>query len=408
MSYNCFNNVKIGVIAFMNFDFDKVHPRQNTHSIKWSLEKSDIIPMWVADMDFKVPPAVTAAMVKKAEEGIFGYNTLSEEYYEAVCSWWKRRHNWCIDKNWIVFSPGIVTALNIILEAITVPGDSVIIQTPVYHPFYKVIKNNKCQLVENPLKLEQGKYSMDFQDLEHKITDKNVKVMILCSPHNPVGRVWKKDELKKLGDICIKHGVTVVSDEIHCDLVYGDNVHIPFASISDTFAENSITCTAPSKTFNLAGLQASNIVISKEELRKKVEDAFDRNTIGEPTSFAIDAVIAAYNESEQWVDELTSYIYGNYNYLKEYFKENIPQLKAAELQGTYLVWVDCSALGLKGKALRKFFMEKAKLWFNEGIMFGAAGNEFIRINIACPRSTLVEALDRMKKAIINEGIFNEE
>ncbi|OPJ65082.1 MalY/PatB family protein [Clostridium oryzae] len=383
----------------MHYNFDEIYERRKTNSVKWSSEDSDVLPLWVADMDFKVPPAVTDALVKKAEEGIFGYNILPQEYYDAICNWWKRRHNWSIKKDWIVFSPGIVTALNIILEGITKPGDKVLLQTPVYHPFYKVIKNNKCDLIENPLKVINGKYCMDFEDLEQKIAANNVKVMILCSPHNPVGRVWTEDELRKIGDICLKHNVIVISDEIHCDLVYSPNVHIPFASISEEFLNNSITCTAPSKTFNLAGLQISNIIVPNEKLRTKVEAAFARNTIGEPTSFAITAAIAAYNQGEQWLDELIKYLYGNYEFLKEFLEEKLPELKVAHLEGTYLTWVDCSALPYKGDQLKDFFLEKAKLWFNEGIMFGAAGKEFIRINIACPRSTLAEALSRMEKAI---------
>lgn len=387
----------------MKYDFDKVIERRNTKSVKWDLVETmykdkEVLPMWVADMDFETPREVTEAIMKRAEHGVFGYTLRGEDYDKAVISWMKRRHNWNIKKEWIKFCPGVVPALNLIVRTYTKPGDEVIIQTPVYHPFSSVIKNNGCQIVKNPLKFENNKYYMDFEDLKSKIT-KRTRLLILCNPHNPVGRVWTRDELIELGNICLKNNVIVVSDEIHFDIIYKQYKHTVFASINEEFSNNSIICTAPSKTFNLAGLKTSNIIIPNDKLRNLFEITLENNSIGGPNIFGREALIAAYNKCEEWLDELIDYIDGNLKYLNEYFKNNIPRIKVIQPEGTYLVWLDCSEFNMTPQELRELFVKKAKIGLNDGIMFGEDGGQFQRINIACPRSILKEGLRRIENAV---------
>jgi cystathionine beta-lyase len=310
----------------------------------------------------------------------------------------KKRHNWNIKKEWIVFTPGVVPALNMLVKALTHPGDEVIIQTPIYPPFYNAIKNNGCHVVENPLKFDGTKYVMDLDDLYKKINSK-VKLMILCSPHNPVGRVWKEEELKKLGEICIKHNILIIADEIHGDLIFKENKHIPFASISEDFAKNSIICTAPSKTFNIAGLETSNMIISNETIRKAFLRAREGCGISKPNVFGIEALKAAYTFGEEWLWELLNYLEENLNFLIKYIEEKIPKIKVIKPEGTYLVWLDCKDLTFNKKELEEFFMKNAKLILNQGHTYGNGGEGFVRINIACPRSILEEGLNRLRKAM---------
>jgi cystathionine beta-lyase len=388
----------------VTINFDKIVERRNTKSIKWDSVERDILPMWVADMDFEVPESVIQAVKKRAEHGVYGYTVPGDTYYDAIIEWWRKRYNYEIKKEWINYSPGVVPAINMLIRAFTHPGDKVILQVPVYHPFFTAVSNSGCEILENPLKLEDGRYVMDFEDLEDKLKDSKVKVMILCSPHNPVGRVWTKDELTILGSLCLKHGVIVISDEIHCDLVYKDYRHTPFTSISDAIALNSVVCTAPSKTFNLAGFQVSSIIIPNPELRKKFSDVLESNGIGTPNIFGIEAAEAAYKYGEQWLDELIDYLEGNLNFLLDYVKNNIPQIKVIRPEGTYLVWVDCKELNMNYEELHQFFLKEAKVWFNEGYIFGQEGQGFERINIACPRSILAEALNRIEKAVKNNNL----
>ena len=381
----------------MKYNFDEIISRRNSNSYKWdSAKDEDILPMWIADMDFRTAPPIIEALAKRAQHGIFGYTKVPETYFDAVINWFKRRHNFHIEKEWILFTTGVVPALSAVIKALTSPGDKVIVQTPVYNCFFSSIRNDQCEMVANELIYKNGTYSINFEDLENKASDPDAKLLLLCNPHNPVGRVWSREELEKIGDICLRNNVIVVSDEIHCDLVYSGHTHIPFASISDRFGENTVTCTAPSKTFNLAGIQVANIIAADKEILKKIDKALNINEVCEINAFAVEALIAAYNEGEEWLEDLKKYLSGNYNYLKDFFKQHLPNLKVLPLEATYLVWVDCSALKISSEEIAKILLEKEKLWINEGTIYGAAGEGFIRLNIACPRETLTQGLERIK------------
>lgn len=385
----------------MKYNFDEIISRRGSNSYKWDTEKN-VLPMWVADMDFRTAPAIIEALHRRVEHGIFGYTKVPPPYYDATISWFQRRHNFIIDKEWILFTTGVVPALSAIIKALTTKGDKVLVQSPVYNCFFSSIRNDECELTSNDLIYQNGTYSIDFEDLEKKTADPKVKLMLLCNPHNPVGRCWTKKELTQIGEICLQNNVIVVSDEIHCDLVYEGYTHIPFASISDEFRQNSVTCIAPTKTFNLAGIQVANIVAADKEIRKKIDKALNINEVCEINCFAIEALIAAYNEGEEWLEELKIYLYDNYTYLKNFFKENSPHLPVLPLEATYLVWIDCSALNMTSKEITDKLLLKEKLWVNEGIMYGAAGEGFIRINIACPRQLLKEGLNRLYNLIKNK------
>lgn len=384
-------------------NFDEVINRRNTSSVKWDNLKNlygrdDLIPLWVADMDFKSPPAVIKALKERADHGVYGYTFPSEEYYNAVINWMERRHNWHIDKEWISYAPSVVAALSYCIRAFTEPGDKIIIQTPVYHPFYSTIEENERIVVKNPLIHRDGKYYMDFDDLERKAKD-GAKMLILCSPHNPVGRVWTKEELKRLADICLENNILVVSDEIHFDIVFKGNEHTVFASLSPEVADNCVVLTSPSKTFNLAGLQVSNVIIPNEMLRMKFRKEENKDHISSPNVFAQRALIAAYDHSEEWLDELLKYLEGNRDFFIDYINKRIPKLKVTESEGTYLMWVDCTELGMNPQQLKEFFVNQCKVALNEGKMFSEEGNTFQRFNIGCPRSILEEALNRIERAI---------
>lgn len=388
----------------MKYDFDKVVERSNTASVKWDATEElfgekELLPLWVADMDFKVPDEVVKAIQSQAEHGIFGYTTRKPSYYEAIIDWMKDHHNWVIEKEWICHSPGGVTALNLIVQAFSEPGDKIIVQPPVYYPFMKAIQNHDRQVVYNPLLFNEGRFEMDFEDLISKI-DSSVKMILLCNPQNPGGRVWTESELKRLGDICLERGVLVVSDEIHQDLVFKPGKHIPFSAISEQFADNSIICTAPSKTFNLAGLQTSNIIISNKALREKFVMEGDKYAVTMSNSFGALATEAAYNYGRQWLEEVLDYVEGNLHFITKYFKSNLPVLKVLPLEATYLAWIDCRELGLTPEELEKLFLSKAKVALNQGYVFGPGGEGFVRMNLACSRSTVEKAAQQMKEAII--------
>ncbi|MEK4715688.1 MULTISPECIES: MalY/PatB family protein [Sporosarcina] len=388
----------------MKYDFDKVVERSNTASVKWDATEElfgekELLPLWVADMDFKVPDEVVKAIQSQAEHGIFGYTTRKPSYYEAIIDWMKDHHNWVIEKEWICHSPGVVTALNLIVQAFSEPGDKIIVQPPVYYPFMKAIHNHDRQVIYNPLLFNEGKFEMDFEDLISKI-DSSVKMILLCNPQNPGGRVWTESELKRLGDICLERGVLVVSDEIHQDLVFKPGKHIPFSAISEQFADNSIICTAPSKTFNLAGLQTSNIIISNKALREKFVMEGDKYAVTMSNSFGALATEAAYNYGGQWLEEVLDYVEGNLHFITKYFKSNLPVLKVLPLEATYLAWIDCRELGLTPEELEKLFLSKAKVALNQGYVFGPGGEGFVRMNLACSRSTVEKAAQQMKEAII--------
>ena len=384
----------------MKYDFDEPVSRRGTNSYKWDTVKDeDVLPMWVADMDFRTAPTIVGALQKRVEHGIFGYTKVPPAYYEAVVNWFRRRHAWLIEKEWIVYTTGVVPAISAIVKALTVPGDRVLVQTPVYNCFFSSIRNNGCEAVANPLIYANGTYRIDYDDLERKATDPKVKLLLLCNPHNPVGRVWTRQELRRIGEICIRNRVLVVADEIHCELVFSGHVYIPFASISEDFREHSVTCISPSKAFNLAGLQIANIVAADTDIRMKIDKAININEVCDVNPFGVEALIAAYNRGEDWLEELKHYLSVNYNYLRAYFDEYLPEFPVVMLEGTYLVWVDCRGVGLSSREITDILLEKEKVRVNPGSLYGEAGEGFIRLNIACPREKLIEGLNRLKRGL---------
>ncbi len=381
----------------MKFNFDETVARRGSNSYKWDTAKEeDILPMWVADMDFRTAPAVINALARRVLHGVFGYTKVPQAYFEAVIDWFDLRHKFLIDKEWILFTSGVVPALSAVIKALTKPGDKVIVQTPAYNCFFSSIRNNECELLPSPLAYKDRIYSIDFDDLEQKAADPKATLMLLCSPHNPIGKVWTREELTRIGEICLRNNVVVVSDEIHCDLVYSGHTHIPFASISNEFLQNSVTCTAPSKTFNLAGIQVANIIAANEEMRQKIDKALNINEVCEINAFAIEALIAAYNEGADWLEELKIYLYENYQVVASFFEQYLPNLKVLPLQATYLVWIDCTSLWQTSSEIAEALLEKEKLWVNDGTMYGEAGDGFLRINIATQRETLMQGLKKIK------------
>ena len=388
----------------MKFDFDKVIQRKGTNSLKYDFAEeygkpADALPLWVADMDFQTAPPILKRLEQLVQHGIFGYTDHKEDYVQAVKNWYQHRFAWDIQGEWIVKMPGVVAALAMAVRAFTKEGDSVLIQRPVYHPFSSVVETNRRNLVNNPLKLVNGYYEIDFDDFEKKIVEHQVKLFILCSPHNPVGRVWKEWELKRMGDICLKYKVLVASDEIHSDFVWQGFRHRVFASLSPAYQEITITCTAPSKTFNLAGLQAANVMIADPQLREKFRQESWSSGYSELNAMGLAACQAAYEEGGEWLEELKEYIWGNYLFLKEYLEVKMPQITPGVLEGTYLAWLDFRNLGLEEEKLEEMIVNQARVWFNGGTVFGPEGEGFQRVNIACPRPVLQEALKRLEQAV---------
>ena len=394
----------------MKYDFDKVYPRQNTNSAKWDaveemFGRRDIISMWVADMDFPTAKPIVDALKERAAHPFYGYTMPAPGLVESISSRMQKKYNWKIEPEWIVFTAGVIPAISTAISAITRPGDEVIIQEPVYYPFFPVIKQNGCQVATNQLRLAGGRYEMDFDDLEARFgpkigmtdTPSRVKALLLCNPHNPVGRLWELKELERLGDISIGHGATVISDEIHCELLYKGYQHTPFAAISKEFEQNSITCMAPSKTFNLPGLHASSIIIPNAKLRAAFKEA--GTGIAGPNLFGFTAMEAAYRHGDEWLSQMLEYLESNLEFVLNYFKVNIPQITPIRPQATYLLWLDCHKLELDDMNLRDFIRSQAKLGLDDGFLFGKGGSGFQRMNIACPRSVLEEALTRLKKAV---------
>lgn len=386
----------------MTYDFDKVISRKGTNSCKWdSIESDNLLPMWVADMDFQTAPAIIEALQRRVSHGIFGYTHVPDAYYQAVISWFKRRHGLTIEKDWIIYTSGVVPALSAIIKALASPGDQVLIQTPVYNCFFSSIRNNGCEIVTSPLIRKDHTYYMDFDDLEKKVSNEKLKLMILCNPHNPAGRVWTREELTRLGEICLRHQVTVIADEIHCELVYPPKAYIPFASISDEFCRHSISCLSPSKAFNIAGLQIANIVSADEDLRKRIDRAININEVCDVNPFGVEATIAAYNEGEEWLNQLLEYLKGNYDSMCQYCAKYLPDYPLTRLEGTYLVWMDCTNTHLTSAELDKRLKTDAGLWLNPGDMYGKEGEGFMRWNIACPRSVMLDGLERFRKFVQN-------
>ena len=380
----------------MEFDFDTPVCRRGTNSYKWDSEADgDVIPLWVADMDFRTAPVITEALRRRVDQGIFGYTRVPDAYYNATVEWFARRHQLEVDRNHILYTSGVVPAVSAAIKALTEPGDKVIVQTPVYNCFFSSIRNNGCEVLENPLVYADGTYSVDFEDLRRKANDPKAKILLMCNPHNPAGRVWTRDELEMMGRIAIDNGLTVVSDEIHCELVYEPYRYIPFASISEEFYAKSVTCTSPSKAFNTAGLQIANIFVADAHMRRAIDRAININEVCDVNPFGVEALIAAYTSGEEWLSALKDYLYENYLTLCKYFNEHCPRLSVVTLEGTYLAWVDCRALGLSSEELERILLKEAKVWINGGTHYGAAGEGFIRINLACPRQLLMTALERM-------------
>jgi cystathionine beta-lyase len=395
----------------MKYDFDTVCDRSNTDCAKWGAVKAifgreDVIPMWVADMDFPTAPPIVEALQRRAAHPFYGYTMPGPGLTEVVVDRMKRKFDWRIEPEWVVFTPGIIPALNIAVRALTHPGDEIILQEPVYYPFFGVVTGSGCQIAHNRLKLTRGRYSMDYADLASKFKPRNgmradhsrVKAIILCNPQNPIGRVWSREELTRMGEIVIGQGAVVISDEIHGELLYRGFRHVPFASISRDFAENSIVCMAPSKTFNLPGLEASSIIIPNKKLRDSFNDA-RAGLVPGLNIFGLTAMEAAYRYGDEWLEQLLDYLQGNLEITMTWFKKRIPRIKVIEPQGTYLLWLDCRKLGLDDKELQKFMREQARVGFDDGYMFGEGGSGFQRMNIACPRSILREALGRIEKAV---------
>ncbi len=389
----------------MRYDFDRVYDRRGTNSLKWDFFKErhhseDELPLWVADMDFKSPDPIIKALRDTAERGFFGYTSEKNEDKKIVSDWLLRRHGYAPDPDDIIFAPGVVFALTMAVIAFTEKDDAVMISEPVYYPFSALVKDNKRKLVRNVLvKDEAGHYGIDFDAFEKQIIENDVKLYILCSPHNPVGRVWTADELKRIGDICLSHGVIVLSDEIHADFVFEGNKHIPFASIFPEFEQNSLTFTSPSKTFNIAGLQIAEVIIKDGEKKKQYKRTMNNLGYMELGVMGLAAMKVAYTECDEWVDALVSYIYGNITFMENYLSDNIPVLNMTHPEGTYLPWVDFSSLGLSSHELEKLVRDKAKLWLDAGFIFGASGEGFERFNAACPRETLKQALEQLGQAV---------
>lgn len=386
--------------------FDIVHNRKNTRSVKWDglnsvFQTDDVLPMWVADMDFRAPEAVNEAIKKRAEHGIYGYTTIDADVEDAIIDWNKDQHNWDIDRTWITYSPGVVTSLLLAIQAFTEPSDAILIQTPVYPPFANSIASHDRKVLTNSLVENDHYYTIDFEDFEQKLTQ-GVKAFILCSPHNPVGRVWKKEELKQMADLCVKHDVLIISDEIHSDLVFAGHTHFPIASLSKEISHMTITCLSPSKTFNLAGLQASYIVTEDKEKRDILSSHFQKQGASQLNTLGNIALEAAYRHGREWLEELMTVLSSHKQYVIEQLEADTVGLKVIRAEGTYLLWVDCSSLEMTPQELQAFMIEQAKVGLNAGYTYGNEGDVYVRINIACPRETLEEGIRRIVHAIQNK------
>ena len=386
----------------MTYDFDKIISRRGTNCVKWDeFTDPDIIPLWVADMDLETAPRVQQALLKRMQHGCFGYTLVPESYYNATIQWFQHRHGWSIERPSFIYTSGVVPAISAIIKAVTSPGDKVLVQTPVYNCFFSSIRNNGCTLAENPLKMEGNRYEVDWQDFEAKCADPSVKVFLLCNPHNPAGRVWTCQELVQMGNICLKHGVFVISDEIHCEFVMPGHTYTPFASISEDFAMNCAVCLSPSKAFNIAGLQIANIIVKNEKVRKRVDKAININEVCDVNPFGVIALQAAYSaEGEEWLNQLCHYISDNYLMACQLFTEALPQCSVTTLEGTYLMWVDIRATGKTSRQVTDHLLRKAKVYVNCGTMYGeATGEGYIRINLATRRNLLEEGIMRIIKSL---------
>lgn len=383
----------------MRYDFDTPTDRSGGDSYKWNANgrMPDLLPMWVADMDFRTAPAIIEAIRRRVDHGIFGYTSVGDDYYEAVTEWMTRRHRWRPDRNLMIYTSGVVPAVSAIIKALARPGQKIITQTPAYNCFFSSIRNNGCELVTNELTYDKhtGRYTIDFDELEQQAADSDTPLMILCNPHNPSGRVWRREELERIGEICLRRGVTVIADEIHCELTYGSHRYTPFASLSKEIAENCAVCISPSKAFNIAGLQIANIVAGTEDMRRRIDRAINDNEVCDVNPFGVAATIAAYTSGEEWLEALRQYLYGNYEYIRDKLETSLPEYTLTPLEGTYLAWLDVSASGLDADAFCDRLLESTGLMLNGGSMYGRGGERHVRINLATQRSRVADGVDRL-------------
>ncbi len=392
------------------YDFDTPVTRRGTHSYKWDITpEDDVLPFWVADMDFPTAPAIIDALKKRVEHGVFGYTLVPDSYYDAIINWFRNRHGWEIQKDWIIYTSGVVPAISCALKAMTLPGEKVLVQTPVYNCFFSSIKNNGCEIIENPLVRDGNSYAIDFDDFERKCEDEKTMVFLLCNPHNPSGRVWKKEELERMNKICMRNGVKVISDEIHCELVMPGYTFTPFASISEACRKNSVILNSPTKSFNIAGLQIANVICSDVTLRRRINRAININEVCDVNPFGPIALEAAYNDSGEWLDALKEYLYENYKTVKAFFFKNLPNIEVLRLEGTYLVWLDISSLELTSDEATEELLKHGKVLLNSGTLYGKhAGQGYLRLNIACPRVMLQEGLRRIGRVLSSYTIGDQE
>ncbi len=382
------------------YNFDQVINRRGTNSVKWDSAADGVLPLWVADMDFATAPCVQEAVQRRAQHPVFGYVRVPDSYYEAVIRWFARRHQFTMQRDWIIYTSGVVPAISAIIQALTRPGDKVLVQTPVYNCFFSSIRNSGCQLADSPLVLHENRYEIDFEDFERKAQDPAVRLFLLCNPHNPAGRAWTQAELQRLADICLRHDVFIVSDEIHNELTLPGHKYTCLGALGEPYVRNAAILTSPSKSFNIAGLQIANITIADQDIRQRVDKQININEVCDVNPFGVEALQAAYSaEGEQWLEELLAYIQGNYNFLRDFFQRELPQLAVIDMEATYLPWVDCWPLGKASKQMEKELLGGQQVWFNAGDMYQPGNSTFLRINIACPRSILEEALQRFAKYV---------
>ena len=383
----------------MKYNFDEIIPRRGTNSYKWdSSADADVLPMWVADMDFRTAPPVVEALKKRVEHGVFGYVRVPDAYYEAITNWFARRHAWRIEKEWIIYTTGVVPAISAAIKALTVPGDKVMVQTPVYNCFFSSIRNNGCEMIANPLVYRNRGYQIDFDDLEKKTSDPKVKLMLLCNPHNPVGKIWDREELKRIGELCWKHHVLVLSDEIHCDITEPGKDYSPFASVSETCKNNSITCVAATKAFNIAGIQTAAVIVPDKTIRHRVSRGLNTDEVAEPNVFALTAPIAAFTKGGAWLDELRAYLWENRKTAEAFIKEEIPQISVVAAEATYLLWIDCTRIAKKEDNLCAFIRSHSGLYLCDGAEY-RNGDGFLRMNLACPKTQVEDGLRRLKESV---------
>ncbi|WP_028591217.1 MalY/PatB family protein [Paenibacillus massiliensis] len=382
----------------MMFDFDKMTERSGTNSYKWDIASGEL-PMWVADMDFETSSAVITAMQKRLDHHIFGYTSVPDGYYEAVAQWWANRHQFKVQKDWIMFCTGVVPAISSIVRKMTKMNEKILVMAPVYNIFYNSILNNQREPIVSNLLYQNGEYAIDWEDLEVKLSDPDTTLMIFCNPHNPIGKVWDRAILERIGQLCIKHHVLIVSDEIHCDLTHPGFKYVPFAAVSEEIANHSITCVAPTKTFNLAGIQTSSIIIPNPEIWALVRRGINTDEVAEPNVFAVEAAIAAFTKGEPWLEALLSYLMRNKQLLEQFIQHEIPELQVISSEATYLAWIDCSSITQDTEDLCEFIRKKTGLYVSKGGIFGGNGDHFIRLNYACPAARLEEGLQRLKRGI---------